>query len=64
MEPLFTVFGQHSTGLLQIENKEFKCSIGRSGIALTKNEGDNATPAGEFFFEKFFIDQIVLAKQN
>jgi L,D-peptidoglycan transpeptidase YkuD (ErfK/YbiS/YcfS/YnhG family) len=33
---------------LQIENNFYKCSIGAAGIKKHKQEGDQATPAGEF----------------
>ena len=47
----------YPSGLLVFENRAFQCALGRSGIAISKTEGDGATPAGEFNLRKIFYRQ-------
>ena len=43
--------------IIKLKNKDtlicddfqFKCSIGKNGLKKNKLEGDNCTPAGEYF---------------
>jgi L,D-peptidoglycan transpeptidase YkuD (ErfK/YbiS/YcfS/YnhG family) len=35
-------------GTLRLGDKSFPCALGKTGITLSKQEGDGATPAGEF----------------
>jgi L,D-peptidoglycan transpeptidase YkuD (ErfK/YbiS/YcfS/YnhG family) len=37
-----------------ITGHSYPCSIGKNGITVTKREGDNATPAGEFALRQVF----------
>ncbi|MCK5425892.1 MAG: L,D-transpeptidase family protein [Emcibacter sp.] len=37
-----------SLGTLTLGEKCYPCALGKQGIALTKNEGDNKTPTGDF----------------
>ena len=47
----------YPSGLLVVENRAFRCALGRGGIANNKIEGDGATPAGEFKLRKIFYRQ-------
>ena len=47
----------YPSGLLVFENRAFQCALGRRGIAISKSEGDGATPAGEFNLRKIFYRQ-------
>ncbi|MDC0327010.1 L,D-transpeptidase family protein [Candidatus Pelagibacter sp.] len=40
---------------LQIDDFNFKCCIGKSGVTKRKNEGDYKTPVGTFTIEKLFF---------
>ena len=42
---IITVKNKHT---LQIDNFQFKCSIGKKGIAHNKKEGDQKTPKGNY----------------
>ncbi len=35
-------------GIVNIGHAQFRCALGRAGIAARKREGDGATPAGRF----------------
>lgn len=37
-----------SLGILSLNNKEFKCALGKGGVTEDKREGDGATPFGCF----------------
>jgi len=39
---------------LNMGDKSYLCSVGKTGIRAEKNEGDGATPAGEFFLRKMY----------
>ena len=40
---------------LQIEDFQFKCCIGKKGLALKKREGDKKTPKGTFTIEHLYF---------
>ena len=40
---------------LTFEDKQFKCSIGRSGFSKDKREGDGSTPVGSFNIENIYV---------
>jgi L,D-peptidoglycan transpeptidase YkuD (ErfK/YbiS/YcfS/YnhG family) len=37
-----------ASGTVRWKGHEYRCALGRSGVALDKREGDGATPAGRF----------------
>ena len=39
---------------LRVDNFEFKCCVGKSGLSKEKIEGDNKTPKGNFELEKLY----------
>ena len=39
---------------LKVDDFQFRCSIGKSGIRLNKKEGDKSTPKGTFKLLKVF----------
>lgn len=41
-------------GVAQVGGFEFRCALGRSGVARTKREGDGATPAGTWALREVF----------
>lgn len=43
-----------TTGTLVLGNQRFKCALGRTGLTVSKREGDGATPAGTFVFRQAF----------
>ena len=47
----------YPSGLLVFENRAFQCALGRSGTAISKTEGDGATPVGEFILREIFYRQ-------
>ena len=46
---------------LKIDSFEFKCCVGKNGISIEKNEGDDKTPKGSFKLEHLYFrkDKIV-----
>ena len=42
---------------LLFDEFKFKCSIGKNGSSLNKNEGDKKTPKGKFKIEIFIIEK-------
>lgn len=46
--------GAKSTGSLRIGSRIFRCSLGRSGRAVLKTEGDGTTPRGKFPLRALF----------
>lgn len=37
-----------------IDGKEYRCSVGKNGLACDKKEGDNCTPIGQFPLRRVF----------
>lgn len=47
---------------LQVDEFQFRCSIGKNGVTKNKSEGDNCTPKGSFRLLKIFYrhDRVLL----
>ncbi len=39
---------------ITFKDKQFQCSIGKSGFSKNKKEGDGCTPVGTFFIENVY----------
>jgi L,D-peptidoglycan transpeptidase YkuD (ErfK/YbiS/YcfS/YnhG family) len=46
--PLANILSVSPEGHLKWRGKTYRCALGRAGIAMTKREGDGATPVGCF----------------
>lgn len=44
----------NKSGWLEYKNLKFKCALGKSGIGIKKNEGDNITPIGVYNIVKIY----------
>ena len=42
------------SGYLKYKNVKFRCALGKGGIKIKKEEGDNITPKGEFKIIKIY----------
>ena len=51
---------------LEVDEFQFRCSIGKNGIKRKKIEGDLSTPKGIFKFKEVFYrpDRVSLKKSN
>jgi len=45
---------RHNRAHAILESKEYRCSIGKNGLAYDKKEGDNCTPIGQFPLRQVF----------
>jgi L,D-peptidoglycan transpeptidase YkuD (ErfK/YbiS/YcfS/YnhG family) len=64
MEEFFNQIRVLPGGKLYSKNKEYRCALGRNGIAVDKKEGDGATPAGTYPIRKLFYrsDRVQIPK--
>ena len=66
--PLIHVYARKEglSSVLICDDKDFPCSIGRSGIVQNKTEGDGASPAGLWRFRRLFYrpDRIIGEKNG
>ena len=46
---------RNQRGSLCVDDTEYPCALGRSGLTETKREGDGATPIGAFFLRRLMF---------
>jgi L,D-peptidoglycan transpeptidase YkuD (ErfK/YbiS/YcfS/YnhG family) len=51
---VLSLSARKTTGLLQLGELRFPCSLGRSGTSFLKREGDGASPKGAFRLRRLF----------
>jgi L,D-peptidoglycan transpeptidase YkuD (ErfK/YbiS/YcfS/YnhG family) len=54
----------YANGRLNWRDREYKCSIGKSGVSDSKKEGDGATPAGRYPLREVFYRPDRLPRPN
>ena len=54
------------SGVLTLNNREFKCALGKGGVTHDKKEGDGATPFGCFHIREvmYRADKLTMPKIN